>query len=118
MKKHRVFVYGTLRDGHEPTHKLGRNALLQAVDGQKFSFPMVQLVDFDLPFQVVGNVLEVNQKELEELDRYENVKNNLYRRIKLPVNKIGVEEQEEMWVYVAGPALERPIISSGDWLQP
>jgi len=34
----------------------------------------------------------------------------------LPVSKIGSLEQEEMWVYVAGPALERPIITSGDWL--
>lgn len=111
----RVFVYGTLRDGHEATHHLNRSALLQAVGGSNFPFPMVQLVDFDLPFVVMGNVIEVDATELERLDRYENVKSGLYRRIKLPVSRIGGQEQEEMWVYVAGPALERPIISSGDW---
>lgn len=115
---HKVFVYGTLRNGHEPTHFLRKNALLQLIAGQKFNFPMVQVVNFDLPFQVVGNVMEVDDEELVGLDRYENVKSGLYKRVKLPISKIGpTDEQEEMWVYVAGPALERPVITSGDWLQ-
>lgn len=114
---HKVFVYGTLRDGHEPTHQLRRQALLQAVDGRNFGFPMIQLVEFDLPFVVVGNVLEVDSKRLAALDKYENVKSGLYKRDKLPVSRIGSEESEDMWVYVAGPALERTIITSGDWLQ-
>ena len=115
---HKVFVYGTLRDGHEPTHSLRKNALMQLVDGRKFDFPMLQVVSFDLPFQVVGNVLEVSNKQLTELDEYENVQSGLYKRVKLPVGKIGtIADSEEMWVYVAGPALERPIITSGDWLQ-
>lgn len=114
---HKVFVYGTLRNGHEATHQLERSALLQAVDGREFAFPMAQLVDFDLPFQVVGNVLEVNDEELAKLDSYENIRSGLYQRTKLPIRRFGSIAQEEMWVYVAGPALERPIISSGDWLQ-
>ena len=112
---HKVFVYGTLRDGHEATHQLECNALLQVVDGRKFDFPMLQVVDFDLPFQVIGNVLEVDQAELASLDRYENVRSGLYKRIKLEVREIGTISREDMWVYVAGPALERPIITSGDW---
>lgn len=116
-KKHKVFVYGTLRDGHEPTHSLRQAAIMQLIEGRKFDFPMLQTVDFDLPFQVVGNVMEVTGVRLKELDRYEGVSGGLYRRIKLPVGKIGTEEQEDMWVYVAGPTLERTIISSGDWLQ-
>ena len=117
MKKklHKVFVYGTLRDGHEPTHSLRQSALLQLVDGRKFDFPMLQVVDFDLPFQVVGNVLEVDNDSLKDLDAYENVKSGLYKRVMLPIGQLGRDDQEDMWVYVAGPALERPIISSGDW---
>lgn len=113
---HKVFVYGTLRDGHEPTHSLRQSALMQLVDGRKFDFPMLQVVDFDLPFQVMGNVLEVTAEELRDLDEYENVQSGLYKRVKLPVGQLGRDEQEDMWVYVAGPALERPIITSGDWL--
>lgn len=116
-KSNKVFVYGTLRDGHEATHSLRRAAIMQLVEGRKFNFPMLQVVDFDLPFEVVGNVLEVSNSELEDLDEYENVASDLYQRVKLPVGKLGSEEQEDMWVYVAGPALERPIISSGDWFQ-
>ena len=112
---HKVFVYGTLRDGHEATHQLECNALLQVVDGRKFDFPMLQVVDFDLPFQVVGNVLEVDSKSLSDLDAYENVKSGLYKRVMLPIGQLGRDEQEDMWVYVAGPALERPNITSGDW---
>lgn len=112
----KVFVYGTLRDGHEATHILNRNALLQAVDGGNFPFPLIQLVDFDLPFVVIGNVLEVDDASIKRLDKYENVKSGLYKRVKLPVSRIGSNEREDMWVYVAGPALERPIIISGDWL--
>lgn len=114
--KQNVFVYGTLRNGHEPTHFLKQNAMLQAVDGRSFAFPILQVVEFDLPFVVIGNVMEVDDKELAKLDKYENVKGELFKRVKLPVSRIGSEEAEEMWVYVAGPALERPIISSGDWL--
>lgn len=113
---HKVFVYGTLRDGAEATHCLYESALLQHIAGEKFDFPMVQVVDFDLPFQVVGNVLEVNDKELEELDKYENVESGLYKRAKLPVHKLQTAANvENMWVYVAGPALARPVIASGDW---
>lgn len=112
---HKVFVYGTLRDGHEPTNSLRQSALMQLVDGRKFDFPMLQVVDFDLPFQVVGNVLEVTAEELRDLDAYENVQSGLYKRVKLPVGQLGSDEQEDMWVYVAGPTLERPIITSGDW---
>lgn len=113
---HKVFVYGTLRDGHEPTHSLRQSALMQLVDGRKFDFPLLQVVDFDLPFQVVGNILEVDSKSLSDLDAYENVQSGLYKRVKLPVGQLGRDEQEDMWVYVAGPTLERPIVTSGDWL--
>lgn len=115
-KLHKVFVYGTLRDGHEATHSLRQAAIMQLVDGRKFNFPMLQTVDFDLPFEVVGNVMEVTSTQLKELDAYENTKSGLYTRVKLPVGRLGRTEEEDMWVYVAGPALARPIISSGDWL--
>ena len=114
-QKQKVFVYGTLRDGHEATHQLTNNVLMQLVDGRTFQFPMLQVVDFDLPFSVIGNIIEVDDRELARLDRYESVDSGLYQRVKLPVKKIGQAATEEMWVYVAGPDLARPIISSGDW---
>lgn len=114
-KFHKVFVYGTLRDGAEATHILPPRVLMQMVDGRGFDFPMLQLVEFDLPFRVVGNVMEVTNTHLRELDRYENTTSGLYKRVMLPVSMIGTDTAEDMWVYIAGPALSRPIISSGDW---
>lgn len=114
---HKVFVYGTLRNGHEATHVLKQSVLMQLVEGRSFNFPMLQVVDFDLPFSVIGNVLEVDNAELTRLDFYESVASGLYERVQLPVSKIGqLADEETMWVYVAGPELVRPIISSGDWL--
>lgn len=116
-KLHKVFVYGTLRDGHEATHILRENAIMQVVEGRNFEFPMLTVVDFDVPWTVVGNVMEVSGAELKKLDEYENVKSGLYKRVKLPVHRICSPVSEDMWVYVAGPALARPIITSGDWFQ-
>ena len=116
MSNHKVFVYGTLRDGREATHFLSQSAIMQLIKGKNFSFPAVQLVDFDLPFQVVGNILEADDGELAYLDKYENVKSGLYERVKLNVTAIGSDSTEEVWAYIAGPALKLTLITSGDWL--
>ena len=119
--KHKVFVYGTLRNSREATHTLDGYAMF-SVKGEKNDFPFIQDMGDRLldEFEVLGNVIEVDDAELEQLDRYEGVANGLYERIKVEIENIEGEEEdtdqiEEAWVYVAGPALAYPLIQSGDW---
>jgi len=65
---------------------------------------------------VVGEVIEV--EDFVSLDRYEGVASGLYTREQ--VNAWLNDEEELVYIYVAGPALLQeieglPVISSGDW---
>lgn len=113
-KKHKVFVYGTLRpEGQDWTHYLLGYAMYDA--GR---FPYILQDNHGI---VYGNVLEVTEKQLSRLDDYEAVDSGLYLRQKAPVRAGGAIQQsdyEEMWVYAAGPRLTPRHISSGDWFNP
>lgn len=109
--KHRVFVYGTLRSGRMATHGL-EGYLMLAYQGRDFKFPYI----VEHPnFNVVGNVIEVDDAELEQLDRYENVRSGLYVRKEVEVVDLDAAyETEVVWAYIAGPSLFN-IVESGDW---
>lgn len=109
--KHKVFVYGTLRGSAAATHYLPGFALV-AYEGKDFKFPYaVPSAEYD----VYGNILEVDDATLEQLDKYENVRSGLYVRTEAEVSDIATEETELVWVYVAGPSLFN-VIEDGDWL--
>ena len=112
-KKHKIFVYGTLREEQEATHLLPYYMML-AYQGKDFSFPyIVEHPDRD----VVGNVIEVDDKELDKLDIYENIRSGLYVRVEVEVLRIdNVDESDLVWVYIAGPSLFN-VIENGDWLE-
>lgn len=113
MNKHKVFVYGTLRSNlGESTHILPDHVML-AYEGRDFKFPYV-VAHYD--YDVFGNIIEVDDAELEQLDRYENIRIGLYARKKVEVTNSSTAESEEVWAYIAGPALFN-VIESGDWLE-
>lgn len=112
-EKHKVFVYGTLRSGKAATHCL-EGYLMLAYQGKDFKFPyIVEHPNFD----VSGNIIEVDDAELEQLDRYENIRSGLYVRKEVEV--VGMDEgyeSEVVWAYIAGPSLFN-VVDNGDWLE-
>jgi gamma-glutamylcyclotransferase (GGCT)/AIG2-like uncharacterized protein YtfP len=111
---HKVFVYGTLRNNEPATHKL-MCYTMRKVPGKEFDFPFVEY-DEDTRSGVLGNIIEVNDKELAQLDIYEGVAHGLYSRIRRYVRPLDdTGDASEVWVYIGGPALVYPIIESNDW---
>lgn len=112
---HKLFVYGTLRQDQEATHKLACYTMRAGV-GNMYDFPFIEY-DEDCRGAVLGNVIEVTDKELTQLDIYEGVASGLYVRVKARPVPLGERVGgQEAWVYVGGPALVYPLIQSGDWL--
>lgn len=111
-EKHKVFVYGTLRSNlGESTHILPEHVMLE-YEGRDFKFPyVVAHPDYD----VFGNIIEVDDAELEQLDRYENIRSGLYVRKEVEVINSSTAESEAVWAYIAGPSLFN-IVESGDWI--
>lgn len=111
MSKHKypVFVYGTLRPkGVAPTHKLPDFTMYNYFN----RFPYI--VFEECRTGVYGVVVEVSDKELKEMDRYENVKSRLFIRIQVTVQDLATGTDVEAFVYVAGN-IHPPVIESGDW---
>lgn len=110
----RLFVYGTLRRG-EPGHGLLRGATLLA---EAITAPVFTLVDMgEYPAlvegggtAVVGELYDVDEALLVDLDRYEDVP-ELYLRVEHAI------AGEPALIYVLRPehARNRPVIASGDW---
>lgn len=108
MPKHKVFVYGTLRpEGVAATHELSDFTMYNYFN----RFPYIVFEDGT---GVDGVILEVTDKELKEMDRYENVKSGLFIRIQVTVQDLATAEEIEAFVYVAG-TIHPPVIESGDW---
>lgn len=109
-KTHKVFVYGTLRpEGVAPTHELYDYTMYNYHE----RFPYLVAEESGT---VVGVVVEVTDKELREMDRYENVKSGLFKRMEVVVQSIKTGEDVEAFVYVAGN-IHPPTIPSGDWFR-
>ena len=108
-----MFVYGTLRGEGKATHYLDGYAMFH-VQGKKFDFPFIQAMEGYGDVQ--GNIIEVDDEGLTKLDKYEGVDRGMYKRIKVRAFMGSHLDSEEVWVYVAGPALAYPLIESGDWL--
>lgn len=110
--KHKVFVYGTLRGlakQSEATHTLTNYAMYDY--GR---FPYIVEDENGDDSEVLGNVIEVTEKELKELDRYEGVERGLYTR-----NTVEVHDDSgvavKCFVYVATNNIHPRRIESGDW---
>ena len=122
MNKHLVFVYGTLRRG-------GAGAMSVRFPGAKFvaeakvsgslydlgAYPGLLLDESDS--QVLGEVYEVDDAILNELDDFEA--SSAYRR--KPVDISLGSQRKAGWTYVpeASPEFysQRTLITSGDWME-
>lgn len=110
--KHKVFIYGTLRqEFSEPTHLIYDHGMYNYYD--RFPYIIKEKGNDDW---VVGNLLMVDDKELDHLDRYEGVDRGLYTREQVEVFSLKEDERSEglAWVYVAGN-IAPPRIESGNW---
>lgn len=117
MTKHKVAVYGTLRpkdeqgNVQEATHYVAGFEMFNYYN----RFPYV-VKTADETAVVKVNIMEVDDKGLDYLDRYEGLDDGMYTREQVEVCSIedGEPMQEMVWMYVAGNiAPER--IPSGDW---
>lgn len=104
-KLHKVFVYGTLREGNPATHSLQ--------DYKLWSLGRFPCITQETGEVVRGNIIKVDDDMLEKLDRYERVDIGLYTRETVYVSGDNGSDVEA-FVYVAGNCFPQPI-ESGDW---
>ncbi|MCA1614251.1 MAG: gamma-glutamylcyclotransferase [Acidobacteria bacterium] len=120
MNKHLVFVYGTLRRG-------GARPMSIRFPGSKFmadaevsgglydlgAYPGLLLSESDSP--VIGEVYEVDDEVLNELDDFEA--STHYRRQQVEIS-VGTRRMTG-WTYEPEPEFYslRTIITSGDWIE-
>jgi gamma-glutamylcyclotransferase (GGCT)/AIG2-like uncharacterized protein YtfP len=120
MSKHLIFVYGTLRRG-------GANAMSIRFPNSKFiaaakvngslydlgSYPGLLLNEAQSP--VTGEVYEVDDETLKELDDFES--SSFYCRKPVEIS-LGAHPRE-CWTYEPNPKFcsLHLLISSGDWIE-
>ncbi len=124
MKKHLVFVYGTLRKGGSNAHFLQNAKCIE-----HGCYTEGQLYDTGLGYPalvpekdkwVTGELYEVSTRELEQLDELEdfveNRADNLYDRVRVKVNTTNIIE--EAFVYVMRIKKSHYVsIVENDWLK-
>jgi gamma-glutamylcyclotransferase (GGCT)/AIG2-like uncharacterized protein YtfP len=118
VPKHKVFVYGTLRPRDSGYNYISATHVLYGY--QMFdngSYPFIKPVGEATNSCILGNIIEANKKELEELDRYENIRSGLYVRNTATALSITDDEPVDVFVYAAGPLFDPQPIASGDWKQ-
>jgi gamma-glutamylcyclotransferase (GGCT)/AIG2-like uncharacterized protein YtfP len=111
---HHVFVYGTLLRG-EPNHRKMSGARFVREARTEPAFTLVDLGPFPALREggatvVVGELYEVSDAKLAELDLFEGVP-RLYERV-----LVRLEDGEVVNAYVQRGAFRtRDVIASGDW---
>ena len=114
MKTSKLAVYGTLRNGRRDTWK---------VDGYELVFPGHR--DYpaamlrDEAKNMVVEIMDVDDTDLTNLDRYEGVDYGLYERRR--VEAYNNDEKINAWMYTIGSALMQntgvfEIVPNKDWL--
>lgn len=118
--KHKIFVYGTLRPKDDEgnflpaTHRLYGYIMYNYFD--KFPF-VVETDRYNDEMYVVGNIIEVDDKQLAQLDRYEGVDRDLYSRNRAMAYANEADDSttpEIVYVYV-GTGIQIPMVTNGDW---
>jgi gamma-glutamylcyclotransferase (GGCT)/AIG2-like uncharacterized protein YtfP len=119
MNKHRIFVYGTLRRGNAgsmstrfPNAKFVGEAKVSGSLYDLGAYPGLLLGDSNS--LVVGEVYEVDDEILDELDEFEGSSN--YQR--KPADVFLGSNRVTCWTYEPKPEFYsfRTIITSGDWV--
>jgi gamma-glutamylcyclotransferase (GGCT)/AIG2-like uncharacterized protein YtfP len=120
MNRHLVFVYGTLRSGSARAMSIrfpGSKFIAEAkVGGSLYdlgAYPGLLLNESNS--LVIGEVYEVDDEILNELDDFEAASN--YRRKQVEIS-LGTHSRT-CWIYEPNPEFYslRTLITSGDWIE-
>jgi len=115
---HNVFVYGTLRTIASGGKLPEANYMLSGF--QMYDYGKFPYIVPDPDAAVYGNMLVVNDEDLAQLDKYENVSGGLYTREEVdvqPMAVIGDVPTVKAFVYVATSELHPKKVTSGDWFR-
>ena len=120
MGKHLVFVYGSLRGGSPRSMSLrfpeSKFIAHAKVNGSLYDLgPYPGLVLKESNSLVVGEVYEVDDELLQQLDEFESSSNYLRKQVEI---RLG-DQQRLCWTYEPDPQFYslRTLITSGDWLE-
>ena len=110
---HKVFVYGTLKQGYH-NHYLLEGCKFEEAEAEGFNLHASAYLPYAVPGEgtIKGELYEVDNEVLKRLDRLEGHP-RYYRRIKTSVRT--ALEQIEAWLYICPSAARYPIIGSGNW---
>lgn len=117
-----VFVYGTLKTGqrnwqHFLAPQQGRKATMRGLELHDTGFyPMA--IEADPDKVVVGELFEVNDEQLADLDRLEGVGSGHYRRETMLATADGYTQPTTCDVYLSDYAPDYPLVEGGNWLPP
>jgi gamma-glutamylcyclotransferase (GGCT)/AIG2-like uncharacterized protein YtfP len=120
MSKHLVFVYGSLRRGcagamslRFPDSKFIANAQVMGSLYDLGAYPGLLLNEANSP--VVGEIYEVDDETLKQLDEFEASSNYLRKQVEVSLGS----QSSRCWTYEPDPEFYslREIISSGDWIE-
>lgn len=113
MKKN-LAVYGTLRDFKTKKGKVSGFSLVFPAMTKAFPAAIREWED-----SIVVELKEIEDYEIHEYDKYENVKGGLYKREDVIV-ELPDGDKVEAWMYVAGPVITQDTgiyekIKDNDW---
>ena len=120
MSKHLVFVYGSLRGGSArsmslrfPASKFIADAKVKGSLYDLGPYPGLRLDES--ASWVIGEVYEVDDELLQQLDEFESSSNYLRKPVEIPLG----DQQRLCWTYEPDPQFYslRTLITSGDWLE-
>ena len=120
MSKHLVFVYGSLRRGcarsmpmRFPESKFIADAKVKGSLYDLGPYPGLQLDNSSSV--VIGEVYEIDDELLEQLDEFEASSNYLRKQVEIPLGA----QQRMCWTYEPDPNFYSldVVIASGDWLE-
>jgi gamma-glutamylcyclotransferase (GGCT)/AIG2-like uncharacterized protein YtfP len=120
MKQHLIFVYGTLRRGcagamsiRFPTSKFVAEA---SVTGSLYDLgPYPGMILAESNSLVFGEVYEVDDETLNQLDEFEASSSYLRKQVEVSLGN----QQKSCWTYEPNPAFYsfQILIGSGDWIK-
>ena len=120
MNKHLVFVYGTLRRGGAGAMSIGfpnSKFIAEArVSGSLYDLGAYPgLLTNESNSLVIGEVYEVDDETLNELDEFEAASDYLRKQVEISLGT----HRRMCWIYEPNPEFysHRTLITSGDWIE-
>lgn len=112
-----VFVYGTLKSGYPADWLMKRNGVLLGnaqARGTLFNLGPFPGYRREGEYQVKGELWEVSEQGVSQLDRYEG-EGSLYDRVEVEVQTDNGKNQNVFIYEIREAGEEDEVISSGEW---